>query len=135
MTNLNQQYKDAAELYNAGKHAVATNRLYKLALRGNAWSMDAIGRLYERTVGDDRYWYRQAAFWFHQAAKRGDADAQYSLFRLYHKGIGVKQDDQKACKWFLASAAQRGVNFDEDIIQELERAVENEEAGSLALLM
>ena len=133
MTDLDQQYKDAVELYNNGRHTVATNRLYKLALRGHAWSMEAIGSLCERTVGDDRYWYRQAAFWFHQAAKRGDADAQYSLFRLYHKGIGVKQDDKKACKWFLASAEHGGIDVDEETMQKIKIALENEDPDSIDL--
>jgi len=133
MTNLDQQYKDAVELYNAGKHTVATNRLYKLALRGHAWSMEAIGSLCERTVGDDRYWYRQAAFWYKEAAKRGDVDAANSLFCLYHEGKGVRQDDKKACKWFLASAEQGGVNVDEETMSDIKRALEKEETGSMEL--
>jgi len=131
MTDMDQQYKDAVELYNADKHTVAVNRLYKLALMGHAWSMEVLGRLCENTVGNDRYWHRRAAFWYKEAAKRGDADAQYSLFRLYHEGKGVKQDDKKACKWFLASTEHGGVEVDEETIQEIKTALEDEKIDLL----
>jgi len=133
MTNMDQRYKDAVELYNSGRHTVATNRLYKLALRGHAWSMDSIGRLCENTIGDDRYWHKMAVFWYKQSAMYGNADAMYELFRLYHEGKGVRKDDKKACKWFLASAEHGGVNIDKKTIQKIKTALDNEDAGSIAL--
>ena len=133
MTDLDKFYDEAVELYNDGRHTVATNRLYKLALRGHAWSMDAIGSLCERTVGDDKYWHRSAAFWFREAAKRGDADAQYNLGRLYYEGKGVRRDYRKAAKWFLASAEQGGVNVDEETMSKIKRALEKDGPGSMEL--
>ena len=133
MINLDQQYKEAVSMYNAGKHTVAVNRLYKLARLGHAWSMEALGRLCENTVGDDRYWHRQAAFWFHQAAKRGDADAAYHLFRLCHLGKGVRQDDVQALRWLLASAKRGGTSVNEKELQNIKKALNNENTGSLEL--
>ncbi len=37
-------------------------------------------------------------------ANRGDADSQYELARMYHGGIGVKRDWEKAEKWYKESA-------------------------------
>jgi len=133
MTNLNQQYKDAVELYNAGKHTIAINHLYKLALLGHAWSLDAMGRLCENALGDDRFWHRAAAFWYKQSAMHGDADAMYELSRLYHHGKGVRKDDKKALKWFLASAEHGGINIDEETIQEIKRALDNDNLCSMEL--
>ena len=39
-------------------------------------------------------------------AEQGDADAQFSLGRIYSQGEGVKQDYVKARKWYEAAAAQ-----------------------------
>ncbi len=41
-----------------------------------------------------------------QAAKLGNADAQYNLGVLYAKGIGVKKDREEAVKWHRRAANQ-----------------------------
>jgi len=95
--------------------------------------MEALGRLCEHTVGDDRYWHKTAAFWYKQSAVRGDVDAMYELFRLYHEGKGVRQDDVQALRWLLASAEHGGVNVDEETISDIKRALENDDPGSMKL--
>jgi len=39
-------------------------------------------------------------------AEQGDAQAQYHVGLLYHKGRGVPQDDAQARKWYAKAAAQ-----------------------------
>ncbi len=39
-------------------------------------------------------------------AEQGDAQAQYHVGMLYHKGRGVPQDDVQARKWYAKAAAQ-----------------------------
>ena len=39
-------------------------------------------------------------------AEQGDANAQALLGRMYEEGLGVKQDDVKAMKWFRKAAEQ-----------------------------
>ena len=40
-------------------------------------------------------------------AEQGDARAQYNLGLMYHKGLGISQDDITAVKWFRQAAEQR----------------------------
>jgi len=40
-------------------------------------------------------------------AEQGNADAQYRVARLYHRGLGVARDDARAAAWYL-EAARRG---------------------------
>lgn len=39
-------------------------------------------------------------------AQTGSADAMYALGHLYARGLGVKQDDQKAVEWYRKAAEQ-----------------------------
>jgi S1-C subfamily serine protease len=50
--------------------------------------------------------YKQAAYWYAKAAKRGDSLAQVNLGILYSKGLGVPKDYVKAYAWSNLSAAQ-----------------------------
>lgn len=50
--------------------------------------------------------YLQAAFWYHRAADRGQADAECSLGSLYAEGKGVPQDYGQAAIWFRKAADQ-----------------------------
>jgi TPR repeat protein len=42
------------------------------------------------------------------AAKRGDADARFKLFRYYYKGLNVQKDKVEAVKW-LRQAVESGL--------------------------
>ena len=51
--------------------------------------------------------YREAAKWFLQAARQGDADAQYSLGLIYDQGgHGIEPDRKEALTWYLKAAEQ-----------------------------
>ena len=41
-------------------------------------------------------------------AEQGDANAQALLGRMYEEGVGVKQDNVKAVKWY-SRAAEQGI--------------------------
>jgi hypothetical protein len=43
---------------------------------------------------------------YHQAAKRGDARAQFNLGNMYNSGDGVPEDDTEAVKWYRKAAEQ-----------------------------
>jgi TPR repeat protein len=40
------------------------------------------------------------------SARAGDAEAQYNLGRIYHHGIGVKQNNTEAADWYRRAAEQ-----------------------------
>jgi len=50
--------------------------------------------------------YAIAAQEWQPLAEQGDANAQYNLGILYHKGRGIPQDDVQARKWYGKAAAQ-----------------------------
>ena len=50
--------------------------------------------------------YRQAAYWYQQAAQKGHPEAQYSLSLLLASGKGVDRDDEQAVRWMRAAAGR-----------------------------
>jgi tetratricopeptide (TPR) repeat protein len=58
----------------------------------------------------DRYYLKQdysaAAHWYHIAADKGNATAQYNVGLMYYTGTGVATDDAQAFEWFRRAAAQ-----------------------------
>jgi TPR repeat protein len=50
--------------------------------------------------------FAQAAYWYHAAAMKGHAEAQYALAWLYTSGKGVERDDEQARHWIRASASR-----------------------------
>ena len=61
---------------------------------------------YRRAVNHFAYAAQQAAASFEQAAKQGNADAQYQLGFMYETGQGVEQDYRRAAQWYEKAAAQ-----------------------------
>jgi TPR repeat protein len=57
-----------------------------------------LGFLYDQGYGVEQNEY-EAFEWFHRAALRGQAKAQYNLALMYDMGQGVKQSDEGAAKW------------------------------------
>ena len=48
----------------------------------------------------------EAVRWYRQAAKQGDAGAQYNLGAMYANGEGVPEDDIQAYAWISLASAQ-----------------------------
>ena len=53
--------------------------------------------------------YGRALKWYRAAAEQGDADAQFNLGFMYHKGQGTPQDYARAIQWYRAAAEQGDV--------------------------
>ena len=45
-------------------------------------------------------------FWFDKLAEQGNAEAQYNLAVMYHRGEGVERDYSMAKQWYKKSAEQ-----------------------------
>lgn len=84
------------------------------AKKGNVQSMVLLGRYYKGYCidtgfdSDWKMWYlkspNQCSYWYLQAAKRGNAEAQGELGHNYKYGFGVKQDFVKAIYWMKQGA-------------------------------
>jgi TPR repeat protein len=63
---------------------------------GDVKAQRALGRLYQYGTlapdGSAQHDYAGAAYWYHQASNRGDAQAAYELAVLYRDGLGVPAD-------------------------------------------
>ncbi|HEX4151111.1 MAG TPA: tetratricopeptide repeat protein, partial [Steroidobacteraceae bacterium] len=50
--------------------------------------------------------YKSALRYYHLAANKGYAPAEYNLGAMYQNGLGVKRDDKQAFEWFRKAADQ-----------------------------
>ena len=93
------------------------NILTNAAEKGNVPSMVLLGRYYkgyDMKGGNDIYWIKTDAvdfgksfYWYFQAAKKGNAEAQGELGHDYKWGLGVKRNFVKSVYW-LKHAADGG---------------------------
>lgn len=97
---------DARERFQAGIRAEEEELQEKIG-RAEAGDRDC-----QRELGEF-YFIRQepqdaekSAYWFEQAARQGDAQAQYNTGINYQKGEGVPQDAEKAAYWYEQAARQ-----------------------------
>ena len=76
------------------------------AMGGDAMAQRKVGVDYAEGsgVGKDS---KEAARWFHRAARQDDAEAQYRLADCYCRGVGVEQDEKQAAEW-CRKAAEKG---------------------------
>jgi len=72
----------------------------------NAQARETMSSYQEGLDAYERGDYETALKEWRPLAKQGDADAQYSLGVMYHKGQGVPQDYQEAVRWFRLAAEQ-----------------------------
>lgn len=77
--------------------------IINLFLLLNADTQYRIGKTYYE---EDKN-YKKAVKWYHKAAEKGSADAQFYLGMCYINGKGVEQDYTEAMKW-LCKAAEQG---------------------------
>ncbi len=108
-------FEDGLAAADRGDYPTAVDLLRPLAEQGDARlttghgtarAQFALGLRYEyggRGVTPD---YGKALEWYHLAAMQGDAEAQFSLGRMYENGKGSTQDYKKAVEWYRLAAKQ-----------------------------
>jgi len=116
MKDVNKADEIALELFEAGYYRQYETRaidvLTNSAEKGNVKSMVLLGRYYKgygfKPFSEVDYWdwenrskdyWEKSSYWFLQAAKSGNAEAQGELGHNYKYGYGVKQDFDKAIYW------------------------------------
>ena len=108
-------FEDGLAAADRGDYPTAVDLLRPLAEQGDARlatghgtarAQFALGLRYEyggRGVAPD---YGKALKWYHLAAMQEDAEAQFSLGRMYENGKGTTQDYKKAVEWYRLAAKQ-----------------------------
>lgn len=76
----------------------------KKAFEGNPEAQHDIAAIYTAGHGGATINFTRAAMWFEEAAHQGVANARYNLGVLYHQGLGVNQDTDKAIEWYNAAS-------------------------------
>ena len=115
MKDVNKADEIALELFEAGYYrqyeTKAIEVLTNSAEKGNVKSMVLLGRYYKGydiKIGYADGWksgwqksesFDKGSYWYLQAAKLGNAEAQGELGHNYKYGFGVKQDFDKAIYW------------------------------------
>ena len=85
-------------------------KLNKAADRGDIIAMIILGDCYyygNNGAVEDK---EAAAQWYHEAAERGNPDAQNKLATCYAHGWGVEQNNEKAAYWYREAAKRRHAN-------------------------
>lgn len=104
---LSGQYNSAfADDDEDGDEDINIPHLTHMANKGNVRVQVKLGAVYQRGQGVKQN-YPKAIYWFRQAAKHNNSDAEFSLGTMYQHGQGVPQNDTEAAKWFARSAAHR----------------------------
>lgn len=100
------KYGDVIYERETAKVSEPQKNLYKKAVRGDADAMYQYG--YTFLVGENTSVdYIEAIRWFKLAANKKNADAYVQLGRCFDKGLGVKQDKNRA-KYYFAEAVKLG---------------------------
>jgi TPR repeat protein len=84
------------------QHDLAAYTYEIAAKRGHVDAQDALGRLAFDTETDAGY--QTARYWSELAAEQGNASSQARLGTIYHEGLGVEGDPQRAARYFLGAA-------------------------------
>jgi TPR repeat protein len=96
----------AEERLRVERRAAAAAELASLMPRVETGEPDALVRagVILRNGSSGRRDPTQAAFWFSEAAEKGNAEAGYQLGRLYELGHGVRPDYRRAAEWYRIAA-------------------------------
>jgi len=78
----------------------------RAADKGYSIAQYNLGKLYYNAPGNFPRDYREAAYWFQQAADLGNAKSQTMLAEMYKKGTGVKKDLKKSLFWYKKAGKQ-----------------------------
>jgi TPR repeat protein len=74
------------------------------ARQGCPLSQDAIGELALEYETEESF--KVARYWSEKSAEQGYAPAQVRMGTIFHEGLGVDRDPEKAVWWFLKAAKQ-----------------------------
>ena len=99
--------REGLDFYNRGQYAQALNELKGAAL-GNDGDPEAqalMGTIFLKGLGTEKDAI-QAAYWFQEAATKGNAAGQRNLGEIYLAGNGLPQDDYQANYWTQQAAIQ-----------------------------
>jgi TPR repeat protein len=93
-------------------------RLLERAQKGDADAQYELGKNYETgRIGLPKD-FTQAQHWYSEAAKQGDAYAEFALGVLFNFGKGVKRDYVQAYTWY-ERAVLHSTGGDRDSMQEM----------------
>ncbi len=82
---------------------IVSPRLFKLAEAGDVDAQAALG---EHFFDDREENYAASFHWNGLAAQAGHIGAQGRLAMIYHEGLGVERDPEKAFRWWYSAARQ-----------------------------
>ena len=98
-------FDKATAAYDAGDYKTARRHWQVLADNFDLAAMRNLGHLYRKGLGVARN-AQKAHDYYHAAATRGFAPAQYNLARMYLAGDGIERDAEKGMGWLRRAAGQ-----------------------------
>lgn len=100
-----QGNKGANEYIEIIKDRVAfSTELQAKAQAGDVESMKSLAMRYDVGWANESKDLGKAFYWYEQAAKSGDAYAQFRVGEMYEEGRGVERSYAKAMEWYLKSS-------------------------------
>jgi TPR repeat protein len=105
------------------------------ARQGCALSQDAIGQLALEYETEESF--KVARYWSEKAAEQGYAPAQARMGTIFHEGLGVPRDPERAVWWFVQAAKQNhpGAQFMIGVASHLGIGIEANRFHSARMLM
>jgi len=98
-------YNKGLDAYKSGDYATAVSEWTTLAIQGDSYAQNSLGKLYNAGLGvpqDDK----TAVKWYKLSAEQGNAYAQSNLGEAYLRAKGVPEDIETSFKWFTLAAEQ-----------------------------
>ena len=90
------------------KNTKFMDEINRLAIEGYVDAQYNLARIYSNGESVDQD-LELAAYWFLQAAEKGNRDAQHQLARMFEKGFGLEMDLKEAFNWYKLSAEQGSI--------------------------
>ena len=75
------------------------------AEKGNPEAQYELGAWYERGLHGISQDYKEAVYWYQQAANQNHKSTQNNLGMMYRRGLGVEQSNDKAVEWYKKAIA------------------------------
>ncbi|MFD2207271.1 tetratricopeptide repeat protein [Kiloniella antarctica] len=100
-------YLEGVEAFEQGDHALALSFWLPLAEAGDGRAQYSLGKLYETADQGGNPQYKEAIKWYGKAADQGGAAAQNNLGRLFARGLGVEENQEKAVTYWQQAAQSK----------------------------